>query len=183
MTMPTFTDGVVVHAVDLTKLPTGINSLNTLLTGAVAPKVIVPTATARINVGHPIANATDTVITFDVAGVNNEAIWVAGQQAFTIVTAGVYIAWAQGSYVANATGIRTAHILLNGTSVASNSVARGAIAAPSGTDLATFSLKTAPMSLAVGATLYFSAWQSSGGSLSLDQTLSGTHMSVMRVGA
>lgn len=183
MTMPTFTDGVVVHAVDLTKLPTGINSLNSLLTGGVAPKAIIPTATARLNSTHSTANATDTVITFDVAGVNNEAIWVAGQQPFTVVTAGVYVAWAQASYIANGTGIRTAHILLNGTSVGTNSVARGSEAAPSGTDLATFSLKTPPMSLAVGAQLYFSAWQSSGGALSLDFTLSGTFMAVMRLGA
>lgn len=183
MTMPTFTDGVVVHAVDLTKLSTGINNLNTLLTGAVAPKVIVPTATARLNSTHSTANATDTVITFDVAGVNNEAIWIAGQQPFTVVTAGVYVAWAQASYIANATGVRTAHILLNGTSVATNAVARASESAPSGTDLSTFSLKTAPMSLAVGATLYFSAWQSSGGALSLDFNLSGTFMAVQRLGA
>lgn len=183
MTMPTFTDGVVVHATSLNSLSTGINGISSLLTGAVAPRAYVPTATAFINTPHLTANATDTIITFDVAGVNNDNIWTAGQQPFTVQTAGIYIAWAQANYTANATGVRTAHILLNGTSVATNAVARGSIPAPSGTDLGTLCLKTPPMSLSAGATLYFSGWQSSGGGLNLDYLLSGTFMAVMRLGA
>lgn len=181
--MPTFTDGVVVNAATLNKLSTGINNLNSLLTGAVAPRQYVPTATASINTPHLLANTTDTIITLDVAGVNNEAIWVAGQQPFTVQTAGVYVAWGQVSFTANATGVRTGGILLNGTSVASNSVARCSEAAASGTDLSTMSMKTPPMSLAVGAVLYLTAWQSSGGGLNLDYTLSGAFMAVMRIGA
>lgn len=180
--MPTFTDGVVVHATSLNSLSTGINSINSLLTGAVAPRAYVPTATANINTPHSLANATDTIITFDVAGVNNDVLWIAGQQPFTVQTAGIYIAWAQACFTANATGVRTAGILLNGTSVASNSVARASEGAPSGTDLSTMSLKTPPMSLSAGATLYFTAWQSSGGALNLDFVLSGSFMAVMRVG-
>jgi hypothetical protein len=181
--MPTFTDGVVVHAIDLTKLSTGVNNINSLLTGAVAPRLYVPTATAKINTTHSCSNATDTLITLDIAGVNNDNMYVVGQQAFTVQTAGVYVAWAQASYTANATGVRTGHILLNGTSVSTNAVARGSEGAPSGTDLATFSLKTPPMSLSVGALLYFSCWQSSGGALNLDPSLSGAFMAVMRIGA
>lgn len=183
MTMPTFTDGVVVHATDLNKLPTGINALNTLLTGAVAPRAFVPTVGASINTPHLLANTTDTVITFDAGGVNNNNMWVSGQPAFTIQTAGVYVAWAQGNWTANATGVRTIGILLNGTSVGSNSVARASAAAASGTDLTTISVKTPPMSLAVGALLYCSCWQSSGGGLNLDYTLSGAFMAIMRIGA
>jgi hypothetical protein len=181
--MPTFADSVVVHATSLNSLSTGINNLNSLLTGAVAPRAYVPTATASINTTHSTNNATDTIVTFDASAVNNDSMWVASVSQFTIQTAGIYIAWAQGCYTANATGIRTAHILLNGTSVASNSVARYSQVAPSGTDLATMCMKTPPLSLAVGATLYFSAWQSSGGALNLDVGLSGTFMGVMRVGS
>lgn len=182
MTMPTFTDGVVVNAATLNKLSTGINNLNSLLTGAVPPRQYVPTSTASINVTHSLANVTDTIITLDAAGVNNDGMWIAGQQPFTVQTAGVYVAWGQVNFTANGTGVRTGGILLNGTSVASNSVARCSEAATSGTDLTTMSMKTQPMSLAVGATLYLTAWQSSGGALNLDPSLSGAFLCVMRIG-
>jgi hypothetical protein len=182
VTMPTFTDGVVVHQASLNALSTGINNIFLLMTGVVAPRTYVPTATAKINTPHLTANTTDTVITFDQAGVNNDNIWTAGQQAFTIQTGGVYLAMAQANFTANNTGVRTCGILLNGTSVAANSVARGSQKSPSATDLATFNAMTAPMSLAPGATLYFTCWQSSGGNLNLDNTLSGAFMSVIRIG-
>lgn len=181
MTMPTFTDGAFVRQATLNALSTGINNLSLLLTGVPAPRAYVPASTAKITSTKALANTTDTVITFDSAGVNNDAIWTVGQQPFATKTGGVYIAWAQACFTANATGVRVAHILLNGTAVV-NSIAAASEKAPSGTDLATINLETPPMYLAPGATLYFSAWQSSGGSLTLSPNTSGTFMSVVRIG-
>lgn len=183
MTMPTFVDAVVVHATSLNALATGINNLNSLLTGAVAPRLYVPTVTASINTPHLMATATDTIMTFDVSNINNDNMRAASVNHFTIQTAGIYIVWAQACFTANATGVRAAHILLNGTSVATNAVARASEGAPSGTDLATIALKTPPMSLAAAATLYLSTWQSSGGNLNLDTGLSGSFMAALRIGA
>lgn len=183
MTMPTFTDGVVVHAAALTALATGVNSINTLLTGAVAPRLYVPTATAMITSNKSISNNSDTVVTFDAAGVNNDAMWVASVNHFTIKTAGVYWVWAQTHFTAHATGYRACHIMLNGTSPTSNSVAAGARNPLNANDGNFFTCVTPPLQLAVNALLYFSVFQTSGGSLNLDTTDSGSYMGLVRIGS
>jgi hypothetical protein len=183
MTMPTFLDGVLTHAASLTSLSSGVNAVNSLLTGAVAPRAYVPTATAKITSNKSIANATDTIVTFDSAGVNNDTMWTATVNHFTIKTAGVYIAWAQCHFTAASGGIRAAYILLNGTSVTTNAVA-GAFRNPLNFGDGNFFLVFAPpMSLAVNATLYFSVFQNSGLSLNLDTSDSGAFMGVVRVGS
>lgn len=183
MTMPTFVDGVLVHAASLTSLATGVNSLNTLLTGAVAPRIYVPTATAMITGNKSISNNTDTVITFDSNGVNNDNMWVASTNHFTIKTAGVYLGWAQCHFTAAANGYRACHIMLNGTSPTSNSVAAGARNPLNFGDGNYFTCVTPPLQLAVNATLYFSVFQTSGGSLALDATHSGAYMALVRIGS
>ncbi|MGH7743340.1 MAG: hypothetical protein ACREQ5_00760 [Candidatus Dormibacteria bacterium] len=183
MTMPTFTDGVLVHAASLTSLSAGVNSINSLLTGAVAPRLYVPTATATITSNTSIGNATDTIITFDAAGVNNDTMWAAAVNHFTIKTAGVYLAWAQCQFAAAAGGIRAAYILLNGTSVVTNAVAAGFRNPQSFGDGNYFTVVTPPLSLAVNATLYFSVFQSSGAALNMTTTSSGAFMGLVRIGS
>jgi hypothetical protein len=184
MTMPTFVDGVVVHATSLNSLSTGVNAINTLLTGAAAPRAYIPTATARITSNKTISNNLDTLVTFDAAGVNNDAAWTASTNHFTIKTAGVYIAWAQCNFAAASGGIRAAYILLNGTSVSTNAVAGVFDNAQSIGGGNFFALATQPLQLAVNATLYFSVYQNSGSSLALASTTeSGNFMSLARIGS
>jgi len=184
MPMPPFTDGVLVHAASLTSLATGINSLNTVLTGAVAPRAYIPTSYAKLTANKTISNNLDTIVTFDTDPIDNDGAWTAAVNHFTIKTAGVYVAWAQANFVANATGIRAAYILLNGTSVTTNAVAAGFENAQSFGGGNFWCVMTPPMSLAVNATLYLSVYQNSGGSLALAQTTeSGTFMCLARIGS
>jgi hypothetical protein len=180
--MPTFTDGVLVHAASLTSLSTGVNSINSLLTGAVAPRAYVPTATAKITSNKSIANNSDTIVTFDSAGVNNDTMWAAAVNHFTVKTAGVFLAWAQCHFAPTAGGIRAAYILLNGTSVTTNAVASAFRNPLNFGDGNFFCCVTPPLSLAVNATLYFSVYQNSGGALNLDIGDSGSFMGVVRIG-
>jgi hypothetical protein len=180
--MPTFVDGNFVHQADLNSLSWGVNDLSLLLTGVPAPRSYIPTATAKLTSTRTLTTGQDTTITFDSAAINNDVIWVAAQSAFVLQTGGVYVAWAQGAFTANATGIRSVSILLNGTAVPSNSVAIGGEKAISGTDITTISAETPPMALAPGAALYYNAFQSSGGNLTLQTGLGGSFMCVMRLG-
>jgi hypothetical protein len=182
MTMPTFTDGAFVHQGALNLLSHGIDQLSLLLTGVPAPRSYIPTATAKITSTKSIVNRTDTRITFDAAGVNNDAVWVAAQSAFIIQTGGVYVVHGQAEFSPNSTGTRSCSILLNGVAPDGNGVALGAEGAVSGTDDTTVTCQTQPMALAPGAAVYFNVWQSSGGSLNVTTGLSGTFMSVMRLG-
>lgn len=183
MSMPTFIDGVLVHATSLNSLSTGVNGINTLLTGANAPRAYIPAATAQITSDKSIANNTDTLITFDAAGVNNDAAWTAAVNHFTVKTAGQYLAWAQCHFAAAAGGIRSAYILLNGTSVGTNAVAAGFRNPLNFGDGNFFCVVTPPLSLAVNATLYFSVYQNSGGALNLSASDSGAFMGLIRLGS
>jgi hypothetical protein len=183
MTMPTFADGVLVNAAILNVLPVGLNALNTLLTGAVAPRLFVPTVGASVTTTHAIANSTDTALTFDTAGINNDTMRAAGVSALTVHTAGNYIAWAQVTFDANVTGLRALHILLNGTSVSTNVVAGASDNALTvAGSVSQLMCRTPPMVLSVGATLFLSVFQNSGTSVSVDSIVSGTFLCVTRIG-
>lgn len=182
MTLPTFTDGVFVHQADLNLLSNGIDQLSLLLTGVVAPRSYIPTATAKITSTQSIANRTDTLVTFDSAGVNNDVIWVAASSAFVIKSGGIYVVYGQACWAPNASGTRSCSVLLNGTAPDGNGIALAAEGAVSSTDRTTLCCQTQPLVLAPGAAVYFNVWQSSGGSLNIDTALSGTFMAVMRQG-
>lgn len=182
MTMPTFIHGVLVHAASLTGLVQGINGVNQVLTGAALPRAYIPTVGASITSNHTISNNTDTVVTLDTAGLNNDTMWVASANHVTIKTAGTYLAWVQTHFTAAAGGVRSCHIMLNGTSPTSNAVAAGARNALNFGDGNFFCCVTPPLALAVNAQLYFSVFQNSGGPLALDSTDSGAFMGVVRIG-
>jgi hypothetical protein len=147
-----------------------------------APRAYIPTATAKITSTKSISNRTDTQVIFDSGGVNNDVMWVAARSAFVIITGGVYVAYGQACWAANATGTRSCSILLNGTAPDGNGVALAAEGAVSSGDRTTLCCQTPPMALAPGAAIYFNVWQSSGGLLNLDTGLSGSFMAVMRQG-
>lgn len=184
MTMPTFTTATVPTAANLNAVITGIRSLNSLLMGQASPATVyTPAVTAYVNVPHAVATGTDTVITFDAITVNDDNGWVASNSQLTVHTAGIYIASAMAHFDPNATGERFIHILLNGTSVVSNCVAAASQDANNVGEGNAFTAISQPLSLAVGAQVYLSVFQSSGGSLNVDITLSGTALSLLRIGA
>lgn len=183
--MPTFTDATVPTAANLTSIATGINNLGTLLTGVAGTRLVIPVSSAYINTTQAIPTGADTVVTLNVPTVNEDFLWVPSVGHQVINTAGIYVVWAQINFDYNATGIRAAHILLNGTSVGSNSVAAGSgnpanVVGNIGT---AFVAMSPPMSLSAGAAVYLSVFQNSGGNLNLIPNESGTSLSVIRVGA
>lgn len=182
--MPTFADDQLVTAAILNLLPSGVNALGSLVTGAVAPRAYVPTVGASINTTHSVATGTDTIITMDTAGINNDVMWTAAVNHLTIKTAGIYVVWAQATFDANTTGVRALHILLNGTSVTTNQVGAAGSNALSlvGGSITQIMARTPPLSLAVNATLYLSVFQNSGGALNTLNTISGTYLCATRIG-
>ena len=63
MTMPTFTDGVVVHQAPLNALSTGINNLSTSSLGAPPPRSYVPTLRLRKTAAQTFTTAVNTLVT------------------------------------------------------------------------------------------------------------------------
>lgn len=121
-------------------------------------------------------------MTWDLAGVNNDAMWAAGTANHLIVkTAGVYIAWSQVHLAAGGGSLRGAHILLNGTAIG-NTVGVGTRDPLNFGDGNQFVAETPPMSLAVNATVYLSVFQNSGGALNLDNAVSGAYLCLLRLG-
>jgi hypothetical protein len=184
VTMPTFTDGTIPTASILNTLATGINNLGTLLTGIAATRQFIPSSSAYINTTHAIPTSADTIVSFDTTTINDDYLWIPSVGHPVVNTAGNYICWAQVNFDYNATGIRAAHLLLNGTSVASNSIAAGSgnpanVVGNIGT---AFLCISPPVALAVGANVYLSVFQSSGGPLNLIPNESGTSLSLIRIG-
>jgi hypothetical protein len=180
--MPTFTDGTVPTAANLNTVATGINNLGVLLTGVAATRQTVPAASAYINTTHAIPTAVDTLVAFDATTINEDFLWTPSN-GFQVNTAGIYVVWAQINWDYNATGVRAAHVMVNGTSPTTNSVAAGSgntsVSAGVGTS---FLCVSPPLSLAVNATVAVAVFQNTGGPLNLIPNESGTVLTVMRVG-
>jgi hypothetical protein len=183
MTMPTFVDAAVTTFTDLNTLGTGIVNLANLLTGSTTSRQFVPAATAYINTPKPVVTATDTVIRFDAATVNDDYIWAANSNALIVNTPGIYVAAAMVHIDANGAGERFLHILLNGTTVSTNTIAAGSQNGNGSGEGNAFTAMSQPLTLAAGATVYLSVFQSSGSTLNVDITFSGTALSLLRIGA
>lgn len=181
--MPTFVTSTFVHQAQLNLLSTGINNLSYLLTGVAATRNYIPAGSASINTSQTISNNQDQTVSWNVAGLNNDVTWSAGApDHLTIVTPGVYIAWAQAHFAVNATGHRALHVMTNGTSIIANSVAVGAVTAVGVSADTILTALSPPMRLSAGATIYLSVYQNSGGNLNLLNTLSGSFLALARWG-
>lgn len=181
--MPTFVTASMVHQAQLNLLSTGINNLSLLLTGAVAPRSYIPAATASINTTQSIANNADQTVTWNVAGVNNDVGWASSApDHLTVKSPGVYIAWAQAHFTSNGTGHRALHVMQNGTSIIANSIAVNAVPAVGASADTIFMAISPPLRMAVGAQIYLSVYQNSGGALNLLNTLSGSFLALVRWG-
>lgn len=191
MTMPVFVDSTVVYASSFTSLTTGINALNQLATGSTPgvfghslapPGQYVPVASAYVNTPISIPNATDTLVTFPNASVNNDNIWQPSAGELEPTRAGKYVVMAQINFAPAAGGVRAGHILLNGTSVPSNSVAAASQLANSLGQGNVFTIISPPMSLTILSLVYLAVYQNSGAALNLIPTLSSAFMTMYYVG-
>lgn len=181
-TLPTFVDTDVVVQERLNVMSVALNNLGLALTGAAPPRAYIPTAHAFRSTTQSIPNATDTIVTFTTAGINNDGMWVVGSpDHFTIQTAGLYYVAGQVSFAPVAGGTRAAHILLNGTSVF-NSIAAFSQNAVSFGEGSVIPIIMSPIKFVAGTTLYLQVYQSSGASLNISSTTPQTFLNAVRVG-
>jgi hypothetical protein len=170
------------HQTWLNAMSVWVNNIGHTLTGSAPPRAYVPTSHARLTGTQSIPDSTDTIVSFGAAGINNDGMWVSGNpDHFTIQTDGLYYVTGQVHFDLNSTGSRAAHILLNGTSVYNSIAAFTQNAVGSGEGSA-IPIVMSPIKFVAGTTLYLQVWQNSGGALNVTTTLSGTFLSVVRVG-
>lgn len=177
-TIPTFTDGQLVHAADLNGLGSNLTNLyNYLNAGFTSQR---PCVIAKQTTGQSIPSATNTLVNFQTAAVNTDNMWNSSQpNQLTIQHAGIYFLYSQTRYGAVSNSLSevvTTSLLVNGTAVPGNAVSTQAQIPPSvgaGTALMCISL----VNLAAGSTVYLNAWQSTtGGAITLDTAYGGTYL-------
>jgi len=165
--IPSFTDGMLVHATDLNALAANLTNLYNYNQASFISQR--PCVIAKQTTGQAISNATDTLVNFQTAVVSTDNMWTASAaNKITIQHAGIYFVFSQARYPAvgsNALNqVLTASLLANGTSF-TNAVATMGIIPPS------VGSGTGPcftvINLAAGATLYLNLWQSTGTTLTL----------------
>lgn len=168
MTMPTFTDGTVVHQASLNSLSTGINNLSTYTLGAAPPRSYVPICRLRRVAGQTITNNTNTTISWDTIDSNPDNMFtLVSPTQITIQTAGTYALDVEFGFTASTTGGRVLWGTKNGTSTTANSVCtdeQNGIMGPTGRGN-TMHIATVLPSCVVGDTFFVIAYQNSGGSL------------------
>lgn len=180
-TIPTFTDGQIVHSTDLNALGSNLTNLYTYLNASFNSQR--PCVIAKQTTGQSIPGSTNTLVNFQTAVVNTDNMWVASvANQLTIQHAGIYLLYSQTRYgaVANALNYAvTTSLLVNGTAVPGNAVSTAAmipVSVGSGTALICMSLQN----LAAGSTVYLNAWQSTGGgSVTLDTAYGGTYLAAV----
>lgn len=165
--IPTFTDGLVVHATDLNALASNLTNLylyNQAGFQSQKPCVIVKQTT-----GQSIPNNTNTLINFQSALVNTDNMWAAGTpNQVTIQHAGIYLIIGQTVYPsAGAPGVSITNadnILVNGTNPATNSVSSSG----GGSGINASGPTTASLqNLAAGATVFLNTAHNYGGAVTL----------------
>jgi hypothetical protein len=169
MTMPTFTDGTVVHQGDLNLLSTGINNLSTYSLGAVPPRSYVPTLKLRKNAQQTIPTNANTNVSWDTIDVNNDSMFtLSANTVITIQTAGSYAVFAEFGWVQNSTGGRVLWVNKNGTNptTAGIGIDEQAASGPVSTSRGnTHHIANLLPNCVVGDTFYVVVFQSSGGGL------------------
>lgn len=169
MTMPTFTDGTVVHQGDLNLLSTGINNLSTYSLGAVPPRAYIPTLKLRKNAQQSIPTNANTNVSWDTIDVNNDSMFtLSAPTVITIQTAGSYIVDVEFGWELNSTGGRVLWVNKNGSNPAANGIGIDEQAATSGISTSrgnTHHIANMLPNCVVGDTFVVTVFQSSGGAL------------------
>lgn len=169
MTMPTFTDGVVVHQASLNSLSTGINNLSTYTLGAAPPRTYVPTLRLRKNGQTTITTNLNTNVSWDTIDVNTDNMFtLSAPTVITVQTAGSYAVMVEYGWVQNSTGGRVLWVNKNGSNPSANGIgideqaASGPISTSRGN---THHIANMLPNCVVGDTFVVTVFQSSGGGL------------------
>lgn len=184
-TIPSFTDGSVVHQADLNALASNLTNLYNYNQGAFNSQrpAVMATQTAT----QSIATSTAATVSFNQAGPNVGNMWTASTPAQIVIQIpGMYYLFGQVRYdvFAGATlGIvARGNILINGTNPATNSV--------SNTDVPFMTAGNGPTSaawyvanLAAGATVYLSTLQNTGGTIPTSLLYGGSFLSAFYIGS
>ncbi|MFD1145983.1 hypothetical protein [Saccharothrix hoggarensis] len=180
MSSPTsFVDGVLVHQADLNNLSVNIDTLTQLTQGKPAASGVShkPMAMVKLTSPQPVNNSTDLIVPWHAEVYDFDNLWTPGSaNRFSVQTSGKYVIRMGTDWSANATGLRTTKIFVNGTSNA-NTVAGYSAPPPSAFD-AFYTVESPPVSLAAGASVYFDVFQSSGVTLDLGLSFGGTWASI-----
>jgi hypothetical protein len=180
--IPTFTDGTLVHAVDLNALASNLTNLynyNQARFNSQRPCVIASQTTGQSVPSPSVGNGTDTLINFQSALVNTDNMWTASvPNQVTTQHGGIYWVFGQIRYPSLGSSgfnqVYSGSILVNGTSF-TNAVATNAIpavTAGAGPGCTVGAL----VNLAAGATVFFNAWQSTGAAQTLPTNGGGTFL-------
>lgn len=165
--LSTFTDGVVARAVDLNSLGLNITNLYNFTMGGF--RTFKPQCAVRMTTGQSISSGTDTVMSWSIADVNTDNMWVpGGPDHMTVQTAGTYFLYAQAVHQAGFSTFAV-RLLVNGTSSTTNAVGSFSASANGGN-------VSALVPLAAGATIYGSVLQTTGASVTLATTLGSARM-------
>jgi hypothetical protein len=176
--IPTFTDGLIVHATDLNAL--GSNLTNLYNYGQAGFRSQRPCVIAQQTTGQAIANATDTIVNFQSAAVNTDNMWTASvANQVTIQHAGIYLIFAQARFPAlGSPTLNTfvaCNIMANGTAVGNTIAANNLpFTGPLGSGPANQCSTIA--NLAAGATLFVDVYQTSGSTQTMQTTFGGSYL-------
>lgn len=179
--IPAFTDGTVVHATDLNAISSNLTNLYTY--GQASFNSQKPCALVRQTSTQAIANNTNVQMNFQAVSVNTDNMWTASNPGqLQVQKAGIYLIQGQAffSLVAGMTTGQTGgcYLCVNGTTPATNAVAAGASnmstqnCGPTGN-------VSALVNLAVGATIFLVAVQTSGASNNTLTTFGGSYLSAI----
>lgn len=164
----TFTDGVVAHAADLNSIGSNLTNLYNYTMGGF--RTYKPQCEVRVtSTTVSIPNAAETLVAFNTADVNTDAMWVGTSASqFSINTAGTYFLYFQAVHQAGFSNF-SVRLLVNGTSASTNAVGSTSGQANGGN-------VSAIVPLTVGATVYGDIYQSTGAAVNLATTYGGCRM-------
>ena len=167
-TIPSFTDGMLVHAVDLNALAANLTNLyNYNNAGFTTQK---PCVIATQTSSQPIANTTDVLVSFQTAAVNTDNMWTASAPTqLTIQHAGIYLIVGSVHYPilggATTSTVGTANIWINGTSPTNAVIGANQPAVTAGAGIVPTCVTL--QNLAAGATVYLDAFHTFGSTQNL----------------
>ncbi|EOD66913.1 hypothetical protein [Amycolatopsis vancoresmycina] len=180
-TIPSFTDGQIVHATDLNALASNLTNLYLYNNAGFTTQK--PCAIVKQTSGQSIPNNADTVVNFQSAVINTDNMWTASVPGqLTIQHAGIYLLNGQVFY--QAIGSPTlatnmgGYICVNGTTSSTNAVGAGGTNAGQGAAGPTANM-AALVNLAAGATVFLEATQTTGASQTLRTNFGGSFLAAI----
>lgn len=127
-----------------------------------------PLVAVRRTTTFSLANATDSVVTWQVADTDPDGMWDPGDPTrLTIITPGLWFFISQERFPAHGTGLRAGKHMLNGTSVSTNSIAAGSGAGISAGEGNSLQISGKPREFVAGDALFLNIFQSSGASMTI----------------